>query len=309
MSRRMPGKPWEHWAERLSDLNNIVAGARDRYAPDVPIVSPNFIGRYAYFGTGPTGWETNGTAFNALTNSHTCVDFYGWHQALGSGLPGDEPDHAFTDRMGQTTLSYPDTFRKLRGWWGESAKPFFMTENHWLGLSALGFASSDYYGSTGTAAWRQAAQLAVKDVIICKAFNTQALLVHQIAQNINPPGKPFDYSMYYGWDYGNRGPVYKLTAALMACYWLEGATPLVCTNLSSTANRACWVFTFREGRGNLASWVFSGSDESTNLNVSGYARYDIWGRSVNGTTVTAEPTRWVPTDPKASAPWQRAGGG
>jgi hypothetical protein len=175
---------------------------------------------------------------------------------------------------------------------------FLVDELDLYGKSALGIPSTGdglYLSDTD---WARGMNRGIKATVMYRAAGAAAtigLLTVRAATNTN------ELYEIYGWEYapnGDRGPHPKTSAFLMTCYWLNGAMFVETRTLGAKLLLYAWQ------RPNNTSVVFAWALEGQTANLkpnTGLTTTDIFGRTIQISTVGEEPVLFQASNSSASA--------
>ena len=131
--------------------------------------------------------------------------------------------------------------------------------------------------------WKTAGDRAVKMIVSLRAVGSECILPHIFAGG---GGNKLD-----GFEPSNRGPQPKTSAFLMACYWLNNATPIGHRVIGDKAFFYAWR------RSDGSTLVFAWGVEGSKIDfhpIGEWKTTDIFGQAVTTSALGSEPLLiWV----------------
>ena len=163
-----------------------------------------------------------------------------------------------------------------------SVTPQLVDEVGLYGQSALGIPNTGDPTYLSGISWQRGMFRAIKMFLLYQAGGAQAFIPHVLYFSTSDISSNEEI---YGYEFGNRGPHPKTSAALMTSYWLNGAS--VAGYRTPGSNVFLYAWLRPDNTSLVAAWALEG--QSVPLQSSGLTATDIYGRTNTATALTEEP--------------------
>jgi hypothetical protein len=210
------------------------------------------------------------------------VDIADWHDYGSDGCKPDElsrwPGGPFYDPAPVRVDGWRRQGNRYRAFVGE------------IGLgaqSALGMTYVTRDPAVPLLNWQTGAWRGFKLMALYRAAGVEVITPHLLGLEVYK----LDWcdGSWAGWEFGQRGPAYKTTLALLACYWLSDVTGLRWDDRPDAG--WCSVSGVRgDGKHVTLAWAREGRSVAA---MPPGVRYTLFGEKVSSSTVNEEPAVWI----------------
>lgn len=284
---RLPGSDWQEMLQYYNSMLQTARSAIRSVSSSIDVIGPSW--------QNPYNFEYTGKLVELGGDSQ--LEAYSFHDYVMKSAPPDQDTVISAD--GTAILPRIDKRMVIhRSFIGN--KTVLVDEVGLYGKSALGCPNGGYPEYVSGLTWQRGLTRSVKSVIMYRAAGVQAIIPHVFALY----GYPTSNMEIYGWDCSPsgsaspRGPHPKTSAFLMSCYWLNNAT------FVDKRTPGGKVFLYAWRRPNNTSMVFAWTTEGQSMPLKPspvLTATDIYGRSIQVSTLTEEPVLFYSNSSDTSA--------
>ncbi|MBI4115585.1 MAG: hypothetical protein HY447_03310, partial [Candidatus Omnitrophica bacterium] len=255
------------WLNKLYEFIAAGSDAIKAVDPNVKVVGPAWMNPISY-------GETKYLADLGLASK---VDAFAWHDYFMGDTAPDKAVPQIGNSAPRPTIT--DRVAAFREAIGNSTIPIYVDE---LGLIADSPMGSDY--PNAKIEWDLAVERSIKYLVMYRAAGVEMIMPHTMSGQV--PSNTYHEAQLSGWEFNNRGPQPKVSAALMTAYWLNEATLVK----EQVINDEVFLYEWRRPDGShiTFAWTIEGTSQAFQGSYSGKIT-DIYETDVTANGLSEEP--------------------